>query len=341
MKKRRPHTVTMREVAKLSGVSQSTVSRVLSQTESTVPISEQTAARVYEAVRTLGYHPNMTARSLRTQRTHMIAVMIADISNPFYHSITRTIQDVAQHHNYDVLIANTDHLIEYERRFYDSMMRRPVDGIVIVPYHLSDGDLDQLLEHTGAEIVALGGHIHHPAVDVVHSDDEIATYDAVRWLIEQRQHQRIGFIDVPEARPAERRRRGYERALINRGIAIRPEYIQPGDWSVDSGGRAMQELMSLPQPPSAVFVCNDHMAIGALNQALEMKLRVPQDVAIVGFDNIPETTLVRPRLTTVAQYPVQIGELLATALFERIEMIYTGPRRLLASKLELIARETT
>ncbi len=331
----------MRAVAKLAGVSQSTVSRVLSQSPSNVPISEKTFKRVYEAIDALGYHPNMTARSLRTQRTHMIAIMIADITNPFYHSITRTIQDAARQHSYDVIIANTDHLQEYERRFCDAMMRRPVDGIIMMPYHLSDDDIDQLLEYTGAEIVVLGEHVHHPGVDVVHADDELATYEAIRWLIEEKHHQRIGFIHVPDTKPGERRIRGYEHALHDTGVELVPEYIQAGDWSVESGEQALQNLLALPTPPTALFACNDHMAIGALNRALDLSLRIPQDIAIVGFDNIPATALVRPKLTTIAQHPVEIGNLMAQALFERIEQVHTNPQRVLASKMELIVRDST
>src|SRR5258708_40205614 len=121
--------VTMRDVARLAGVSQSTVSRVLSNTSSVVPISEETYQRVLEAVTTLGYYPNLTARSLRAQHTFMIAMMIADISNPFYHFMVRSVQDSAYSHNYDMLIANTDHIYENERHFCETIMRRPVDGV--------------------------------------------------------------------------------------------------------------------------------------------------------------------------------------------------------------------
>ncbi len=331
----------MRDVAKLAGVSQSTVSRVLSQSPSTIPISEQTFKRVYEAINALGYHPNMTARSLRTQRTHMIAVMIADISNPFYHSITRTIQDVARQHSYDVIIANTDHMYEYERRFCDAMMRRPVDGIIMMPYHLTDDDINQLLEYTGADIVVLGEHIHHPGVDVVHADDELAAYEAVSWLIKEKHHRRIGFIHVPDTKPGERRKRAYNRALKDAGLIFLSEYIQFGDWSVESGEQALQNLMALPIPPTALFACNDHMAIGALNRALDMNLRIPEDIAIVGFDNIPATTLIRPKLTTIAQHPVEIGNLMVQALFERIEQVHTSTQRVMASNMELIVRDST
>src|SRR3954463_11050370 len=139
----RTPSVTLHDVAKLAGVSQSTVSRVLSKTPSLVPISEETSQKVLDAVDQLGYFPNLTARSLRVQQSYMIAIMIADISNAFYHSIVRTVQDIARQHHYDVLIANTDQIYENETHFCEAMMRRPVDGVIMVPYHLSDDEIDQ------------------------------------------------------------------------------------------------------------------------------------------------------------------------------------------------------
>ena len=109
-----------------------------------------------------------------TQRTNMIPVMIADLSNPFYYYITRTIQDIALERDYDVLISNTNHLYEYEQRFCEAMMRRPVDGIILVPYHLTNDAIDQLLHRTGAAITVLGRHIDHPDVDIISADDEAA-----------------------------------------------------------------------------------------------------------------------------------------------------------------------
>ncbi|MBN2471681.1 MAG: LacI family DNA-binding transcriptional regulator, partial [Anaerolineae bacterium] len=140
---------TMRDVARLAGVSQPTVSRVLNKTSTSIPVSDDTYQRVMAAIKELGYRPNMTARSLRTQRTQMIAVMIADITNAFYHSIVRVIQAIARQHDYDVLISNSDHRYENERHFCEAVMRRPVDGVIIVPIHLTYTDLDRLLTLSG------------------------------------------------------------------------------------------------------------------------------------------------------------------------------------------------
>ncbi|MEP6986908.1 MAG: LacI family DNA-binding transcriptional regulator [Chloroflexota bacterium] len=334
-------SITMRDVAQLAGVSQTTVSRVLSQATSPIAISEETYKRVQDAIEQLGYYPNIAARSLRGQPAEMIAIMIADISNPFYHTIVQNVQDVSRRHNFDVVIANTDHAYDNEIHFCEAMMRRPVDGIIMVPYHLSEANIDQLIQRTGVEVVAMGEHVHHPMVDVFHADDENATFEATEWMIQQKHHRRIGFIAVQNTPPGDRRNRGYTQALLANGIEIDPELIVQGDWSVDSGYAATQKLLALKNRPTMIFACNDHMAIGALNCVLDCGLRIPKDVAIVGFDNIPTTTLVRPKLTTIAQFPVEIGNLLAQALFERIENVYSGPRRTFAGKMQLIEREST
>ncbi len=336
-----PTSITMRDVARVANVSQSTVSRVLNRSASPIPIGEETRRRVLAAVEQLGYRPNVYARSLRGQKTRMIAMMIADIANPFYHPMVRAVQDVAHQHHYDVMVANSDHLRENEEHFCDAIIRRPVDGIVIVPYHLTDDELDQLMKRTGVAIACLGQHISHPRVDVVFGNDGEATYEAVRWLIEQRGHRRIGFIGVTMAFSAGARRyQNFQRAMDEAGLPVPSEYVVQGDWSFESGQAAMRALLTLPAPPTAVFACNDHMAIGALMAAQEMGWRVPDDVAIVGFDNIPPGSWIRPRLTTVAQYPREIGKQLAEALFERIEGMYTGPGRRFEVPCRLIVRES-
>lgn len=333
--------VTMHDVAKLAGVSQSTVSRVLNDSNAGIPIGEETRRRVQEAVQTLGYYPNLHAGSLRGQKTRMLAMMIADIANPFYHAMVRAAQDVARLHHYDVMIANSDHACENELQFMESLIRRPVDGVFMVPYHLTREHISAIIARTGSSVVAVGQHVDHPQVDTVHGADYEATFDAVTWLQRERDHQRIGFIGVTEVHSAgARRRAAFEAAMQALGLAHDPKLYVMGDWSEQSGERAMQMLLTLPQRPTAVFAINDLMAIGALEAARAAKLRVPEDVAVVGFDDIPAASWVRPRLTTIAQFPADMGRILTEALFERIEGAVTGPGRRFAVPCKLVARES-
>jgi LacI family transcriptional regulator len=311
--------VTMRDVARAAKVSQSTVSRILSSSTSSVPISEETRDKVMAAIKELGYHPNQYARSLRGQKNYMIGLLIADVANSFYHPLVRAVQDVASHYRYDVMIANSDHTREKELLFCESIVRRPVDGIIVVPYHLTDADLDDLMARTGVAVAAVGNHINHPEIDFAYGDDTKASYDAVKWLIEQRGHRRIAMIHANrDFAVTKRRTGGYRQAMEEHGLDVPAEYMVEGDWTVETGKEGITSLMKLPVPPTAVFAASDTIAIGALEAAEELGHRVPDDVAIIGFDDIPEAQWVRPKLTTIAQYPGEMGRVLAQALFERI-----------------------
>ena len=343
-KKNQPETITMRDVARAANVSQSTVSRILSPAPSgsKVLISDETKERVMAVVMELGYHPNQYARSLRGKKSHMIGMLIADISNPFYHPMVRAVQDVASQYHYSVMIANSDHLREKEVLFCESLLRRPVDGAVIIPYHLSDNDLQNLITRTGMSISAVGGHIQHPEVDVTFADDAKASYDVIHWLIEQRGHKRIAMIcGSREFTVIVRRSGAFRKAMADAGLLVPDEYIVEEEWSIEGGRRAITSLLDLPEPPTAVFAASDTLAIGALEVALEKNYRVPEDLAIVGFDDIPAASWVRPRLTTVAQYPGKMGTILAKALFQRILGEYSGPSRRYEVPCSLIEREST
>lgn len=331
----------MRDVAREANVSQSTVSRVLSHAPSSIPISEATKQRVMAAVKKLDYHPNQYARSLRGQKNRMIGIMIADIRNPFYHPLVRAVQDVAFQHHYDVMIANSDHTREKELLFCESIVRRPLDGVIIIPYHLTDKDLDDLIARTGVAVGAIGNHIQHPDIDVAWGNDGLASYRAVRWLIEQRGHQRIAMICAdPDFPVIKRRHGGFQRAMEEAGLSVPEEYVVCGDWSFEYGQRAIRILLQLPEPPTAVFAANDTLAIGALEAVEEMAYRVPKDIAIIGFDDVPEAQWVRPKLTTIAQYPGEMGQKLAQALFERIEGKHSPQRQVFEISCRFVERES-
>ena len=343
--RRRP--VTMRDVAELAKVSQSTVSRVLNGADSTIPIGEQTRQRVLDAVDELGYHPNIHAGSLRGQKTRMIAMMIADIANPFYHPMVRAAQDIAAIHRYDVMVASSDHTLESEQAFVESVIRRPVDGIFMVPYHLSDTDLDTLIDRTGAALAVVGQHVTHPQVDVVFGNDHEETMDVVLWLHTVKGHERIGFLGVADRFTADRFSAGprrldaYRKAMRTAGLDVLSGYEQVGDWSPESGYHAMQRLLALAASPTAVFACNDLMAIGAIEAVRNYGMNVPEDVAVVGFDDIPAASWVSPRLSTVAQFPGEMGSLLVDALFERISGQYDGPGRRFEVQCRFVERGST
>lgn len=332
---------TMRDVAELAGVSQPTVSRVLNQKSTSIRISPETRDKVLAAVEELGYRPNMHARSLRTQQTNLIAILVADITNSFYPQIARSVQQVARQQGYDVMISNSDHIYEHEKHFCEAIIRRSVDGIIMVPIHLTEDDLHDLYHETGTPIAVLGQHVTHPYIDVVYADDEQAVYDVTRWLIDEQGHTSVGYVGVPDMLPpGPRRRRGFQQAMADVGLPVQPEYVYEGDFTLEGGRRVGVELLQLAQLPSALMVANDNMALGVMLALQEGGVRIPQDVAVVGYDNIPEASIIRPGLTTIEQDSADIGYRLANLLFERIQQP-DSPAQRIQIRNRLIIREST
>ena len=337
----KPKLPTMYDVAKLAGVSQPTVSRVLNQNDTTVQISEETRARVLAAVEELGYHPNALARSLRTQRTQTIALLIADISNGFYHTITRAVQDVAHLNGYEVLISNSDHIYKNEKHFCEAVSRRPVDGMIMVPIHLTESDLLGYFGNAHTPVAILGSHLHYNGGDIVYMDDEQATYEGVRWMISERHYESFGFIGVADdLPPGPRRFHGFMRALNEFGLLLDPRFLFKGDFTMESGAEAARKLVESGIMPHALFVLNDLMAIGVILALQEAGVRVPEDIAVMGFDDIPEAKIVRPMLTTIAQDPRDIGLKLAHALFDRINNPEIEQPRIFESPWKLMVRDS-
>ncbi|HEX2623332.1 MAG TPA: substrate-binding domain-containing protein, partial [Phototrophicaceae bacterium] len=189
--------------------------------------------------------------------------------------------------------------------------------------------------------------VRHPLVDVVGGTSEPATYEAVRWLIEEKQHRRIGFIStLDEMPPGPSRVRGYQRAMHEAGLALEPDFIQYDEFTIEGGRRAMVTFLQQPHPPTAIFAANSLMAIGAILAARHMGYHVPDDVSVIGFDDIPEAAIISPTLTTISRNLPEIGRLLIDILLERMdgELSEPGqilPGRFFQSEWTLTIREST
>jgi len=313
--KKRP---TQADVARLANVSQAMVSYVLNDSSS-ISIPDETRQRILDAISELGYQPNRTARSLRTSKTYTIAAIIPDITNPFYPAFERGIQDVADQCDYDVITYNTDGLAEKERKYIQSVREGRVDGVVAVLFHTSAPGLFPLLDHN-IPVVRLEA-TRKPAgerpLDNIYLDNVAAAREAVSYLI-GKGHQRIGMLAGPEG-PTHYRIVGYVSALESHAIAVDKQLIQVGEFNEQGGYEAMRVLLALADRPTAVFAANDLMAMGAYIAIKEAGLRIPHDVAVVGFDNIPTAKLVSPPLTTIDQDQREVGHRAAEMLFERLE----------------------
>jgi DNA-binding LacI/PurR family transcriptional regulator/AcrR family transcriptional regulator len=301
-------------VAQLAGVSATTVSHTLNGRR---PVADQTRRRVLDAIERLGYRPNVLARSLRTNRSHTVGLIIPDITNPFYPALARGLQDVLGPAGYDEIISNTDGDRRAERAAVEQMIARQVDGLAFAVFHTHAEDLLPAIE-AGIPVVRLGGRQVQDGVDVVHSDDEGASAEATRHLT-ARGHRRIGFVCGPAAQgPAAERVAGYRAALAEAGIAPDPGLVVHTQFSRGGGAEGTATLLDLAEPPDAVLCANDIMAIGALDTAAARGLRVPGDLAVMGFDDIEAAGLISPGLTTMANPAREIGRACADLLLARL-----------------------
>jgi LacI family transcriptional regulator len=330
---RRP---TQNDIARLAGVSQATVSQVLNNAM-VGSIPEETRRRVQDAIEQLGYVPDRAARSLRTNKTYTLAAVIPDITNPYYPTFIRGIQDEAERRGYDLVIYNTDGELQKEQKCLRSVRQSKVDGVIAVLFQLTAEHLAEL----GAPVVHLQPKPDTPPpVDVIYLDNPAATRDLVNYLIE-RGYDCIGMIAGEEDTPPRYGRvRGYVQALSEHHIPLEEILIRGGSYNQAGGYQGMKELLSLKQRPCAVFAANDLMAMGALVAAREAGLRVPEDIAIAGFDDIPTAALIDPPLTTVTQFQDQIGKRATEMLFDRINGTAPQEMRVVEMPYRLIIRKS-
>ncbi|MEV4620380.1 LacI family DNA-binding transcriptional regulator [Asanoa sp. NPDC049573] len=327
--------VTLVQVAKLAGVSPTTVSHVLSGKRW---VAESTQETVREVIRQLGYRPNNVARSLRTRRSKMIAVVVPDITNTFYAVLTRGLADAVDVAGYGTYVCNTDGIPEREDSFLADVVDRGVDGVVMAAGNVT-GDVGAGPGGLGVPAVRIGSASDDdPHVDLVAPDDEVGSHAAVRHLVD-RGSRRIAIIEGPHA-TGSGRDDGYRRALTESGIPVDPALMVRGDWTRSGGQKAMHTLMALDERPDAVFCANDLTAIGAIDAAHELGLTVPGDVAIVGFDDVDAATIVNPPLTTVRNPAYETGYTAGELLLSRITGSYAGEGRIVVLPCPLVVRSS-
>ncbi|MDQ3766717.1 MAG: LacI family transcriptional regulator [Actinomycetota bacterium] len=330
-----PERATIADVARLADVSKATVSQVLSGKR---PVAPATRERVEAVVRKLGYRPDGLARSLRTRRTHMAALMIPDITNPFYPLLARGLED-GMEPGYRSFICNTDGRKEREQELLEEVAQRGADGIVLDSFSL-DPDWIESVVPGGTPVVRIGTTvIDDPGHDTVHADDERGAFAATTHLL-HKGHTRIAMVQGP-AGAGGKRNDGYRRALDAAGAKVISDLVVSGDWTRPGGAAAVSELLRRPNPPTGIFCANDLMALGALDSARDRGLRVPGDLGLVGFDDIEASAMVRPALTTVSNPAYETGLLAGILLRERVTGEYRGEARTVTLPCELIERESS
>ena len=317
---------TITDVAKKAGVSVATVSYVVNGTRNVAPETEK---RVRRAMEDLEYHPNAAAQSLRTRSTHVVGLVISDISNPFFATLVRGAEDCARQNGYSVLICNTSEKMEDELVYLQLLSRRRIDGMLLAPTGKNDEMIRRLIER-GMHIVFIDRKPDSINAPSVLSENEEGAYQATSHLISLG-HTRIGIVvGLPAVSTTTERLRGYEHALSEAGIVLDSALVTYGGSQIESAERACKELFDLDDRPTAVFAGNNLMTIGVMKQLRKLGIRCPQDVSVVGFDDFEWATCFEPTLTMVAQDPYRIGFTAVEQLFEVLsgERLHTTDTRI-------------
>jgi DNA-binding LacI/PurR family transcriptional regulator len=302
---------TIRDVARLAGVSTSTVSQVLNGGR---PVAAATRARTLEVITELGYRPNVFGRGLRTRRSHLVGVVLPDLSNPFYPALVRGVQDRLGSSGYHAVVGNTDGDPAQERELVVELLDREVDGLVVVHFTLKASDFSGIAGR-GVPLVVIGGP---RGFDHVHTNDFRAAAAMTTYLLETG-YGSVAHIGGPVGRgPAGPRCAGYRAAMRRHGLSGPKAPVVYSDFSMTGGAKALVEILERGTTPRAIFCANDLMALGAIEAAQAHGLRVPEDLAVAGFDDIYVASLVRPALTTVGHAAAALGNTAAGLLLDRI-----------------------
>jgi len=326
----------MRDVAQRAGVSISTVSHVVNETRH---VSDELRGRVLAAIRELGYQPNTLARSLRRGKTHTIGMIIPDNANPFFAEVARGVEDTSFELGYSVILCNSDGDLHKELMYTSVLAEKRVDGIIFVAAGVSTEHI-RALKAQRIPLVVVDRDIPGVAVDSVLTDNARGGELATRHLLELG-HRRIGCIAGPsDVTPSADRVAGYRQVLEEFGLPVDERLIVKGDFQYETGCRAMHSLLTLDNPPTAVFACNDMMAIGAIWEAFELRRHVPDEVSVVGFDDVRLASLTNPPLTTVAQPKYEMGALVTKLLVERMRDLDMPARRRVLD-VSIMVRQST
>jgi LacI family transcriptional regulator len=310
-----PANVTIKDVASRSGVSSMTVSRVINGAER---VSPETRRRVEQAIAELGYVPSRLARGLIRQKTGTLALIVPDVANPFFTLIVRGAEDVARRADYRMLLCDTRSDLTIEREVIEEMIAHRVEGIAIAPVSDRSRRHLQRLPKFGVQFVLIDRTVRGIDSDVVLGDNAGGARRLVEHLIGLG-HKRIGFIvESDEVSTARDRHRGYLEGLRAAGLAVDPDLIVRSTVDPQGGRDGMQRLLELPDPPTAVFTVNNLVALGAIEAVRDAGLEVPDDIALVCFDDIEYASRLYPFLTVMAQPAETLGSLGTQLLLDRI-----------------------
>ncbi len=326
---------TMKDVAQLAGVSTATVSRALMNPEK---VSTSTRKKVEKAVIDAGYSPNSLVRNLRRNESKTIIAIVPDICDSYYSDIIRGIEETAAEHGYLVLLGDSGQQKKRENSFVNLIFTKQADGMLLlgtnIPFDISKAEQKNL-----PPLVMACEFSPDLELPTVHIDNLTAAFEAVNYLTKIGHKQIAQITADPKGALTQFRIQGYQQALRRAGTSVNPAYTVSGDGSFALGARAMSCLLALPNPPTAVFCHSDVLAIGAMQQAKRLGFRVPQDISIIGFDDIRFAEFCDPALTTMSQPRYEIGQQAMLLLLKMLKgnEVQIGSRLLDA---QLVIRES-
>jgi len=328
--------VNIRDVAKRAGVSAITVSRAMNNSGAVNPATRE---RINKAIEELHYVPNTLARSFRSKQTCLLALVLSDVTNPFWTTIARGVEDTASRNGFHVILCNTDESPEKEANHLSVLLQRRVDGIILAPTTDNKGRLLPLKQHP-MPCVLIDRRVEGSKCDTVVSNGRDGAMKMTQHLVELG-HRRIAIVAGPAViSTGQERLEGYRRALQKSGVPLNEDYVVRGNYSEASGYQLVKQLLGQDPRPTAIFAGNNFMAVGALHALREAGLRIPEDIALVGFDDIPQGSLISPALTVVSQPAHEMGVAAAEALISRLSGKYRGKPRDIVFDTSIIIRES-
>lgn len=309
--------ITLKDVAKLSGVSVPTVSRVVNEEKY---ISDEVKEKVLSAIKELNYTPQWTARSLRLKRTHTIGVIIPNVSDYFFGSIVLAVENYFRKKGYDIILFNTSNDEVIEERAIKLAISKRVEGIILATISKSEKKISSLISNFGIPIVVVDNKLNIKNIDQVLSDDIGGSYKLVEHLIKKHGYKDIACISGPlEESSSFEKLAGYKKALEENGLGINDKFIKVAYWKKSKAFEATRELFEDSRKPEALYCMNANMLIGCLRYIIEKKIKIPEDLAIVTFDDYDFVSVVYPPVTSLKRIDIEMGTIAAQILYERIE----------------------
>ncbi len=308
---------TIKDVARHANVSYTTVSHVINDTR---PVAAETAQRVRAAIRELGYMPSEVARALKSKRTHIVGMIVTSTSNPFFAAVTGGVERACFDRGYSLMLCNTDDVEERLNEYLDTLFAKRIDALVVMTTNASPEFLRRLREIDSVPVVAIDA-APDTARTVVNDDSDLGGR-LVAGFLAKRGFRRIACLAGPEGHPRMRERlAGFEAGLAEHGLALDPTLLAHEPLTIDGGAAAIARFLALPPEgrPEVVFCFNDMMAVGVLHAAHDAGLGIPDDLSVVGYDDIEFASHTIPPLTTVRQPTAEIGGTAARAIIDHLE----------------------